>query len=127
MAIPSGSGTEVLSSTYIHAQSNTETSFRWDGTPATTGTSSYTVPAHNIVTILSIILTDMGSANENLRLWVDDGSQLIFILFDQSLSVSGTFVFSDKLILKAGHKLVLDLESAGNVDAYVSYIIQDWS
>tara|TARA_Y100000593_G_scaffold20608_1_gene41479 strand:- start:43 stop:426 length:384 start_codon:yes stop_codon:yes gene_type:complete len=127
MAIPSGSGTEVLSSTYIHAQSNTETSFRWDGTPATTGTSSYTVPTNYIITVLNINFTDMGDAEENLRLWVDDGSNLIFILFDQTVPAHGTFIYNDRLVLKAGHKLVLDLGTTGNVDAYLNYIVQDWS
>ena len=126
MAIPSGSGTEILTSTYIHAQSDTASTFRWDGTPATTGTTTYAVPDHHIITILSIVFTEVDNNAEEVDLYVNDGSQDIYILRDAKVPAKGTFVWNDKLVLKAGHKLYV-VNGPANVDCYVSYIDQDWS
>ena len=126
MAIPSGSGTEVLTSTYIHQQSDTASSIRWDGTPATTGTSTYVVPDHHIITVLSVVITEMAGNAETISMYVNDGSQDIYLLNVESVPANGTFIFSDKFVVKAGHKVVT-LCTPANVDIYVTYIDQDWS
>ena len=126
MAIPSGSGTEVLSSTYIHQQSDTGSSFSWDGTPATTGTSTYVVPDHHIITILSIVFTEVAGNAETMNMYINDGSQDIYILRDEAIPAKGTFVWNDKIVLKAGHKLFV-VNSPADVDIYCTYIDQDWS
>ena len=127
MAIPSGSGTEVLKRTTIHAQSNTATAFRWDGTMATTGTSTYTVTANHIVTVLSIIACEQGNAAELIWLYMNDGSNDIQLLQSQSLGAYGTFAFNDKVVLTGGDKLLVKCSSSANVDFICSYIDQDWS
>ena len=127
MAIPSGSGSEILTSTSIHAQSNTATSFRWDGTPATTGTSSYTVPANHIITVISIYINEVNDTDELFTLYINDGSNDLYLLREQSLTSKSTFVVNDRFVLKAGHYLKFNLVSAGDVDAYCTYIDQDWT
>tara|TARA_B100000214_G_scaffold299402_1_gene229565 strand:- start:115 stop:498 length:384 start_codon:yes stop_codon:yes gene_type:complete len=127
MAIPSGSGTEVLKRTFIHAQSNTATSFRWDGTMATTGTSTYTVPANHIITVLNISFNEQGNAAEIIDIMVNDGTNNIYLLQYQPLPAYSTFVWNDKIVLTGGDKLIIKTDSAANVDAFCSYIDQDWS
>ena len=127
MAYPTGTGSEILARTTIHAQSDTATSFRWDGTMATTGTSSYTVPALHIITVLSVIATDQGSASELMNMYMNDGSNNISIISSQAIGSLGTFVWNDKFVLIGGDKLVVDTESAANVDLLCTYIDQDWS
>ena len=126
MAIPSGSGTEVLKRTTINSQSNTATAFRWDGTMATTGTSTYTVPANHIITVISIIFSEQGGAAESISLLLNDGTNNISLM-DQSIPSLGTFVWNDKFVLTGGDKLTAVLSNAGNVDVLLSYIDQDWS
>ena len=126
MAIPTGSGTEVLSSTYIHQQSDTATTLRWDGTPATTGTSTYVVPDHHIITVLSIVCTEMADAAESVTILVFDGSNYIHLVNNQSIPAKGTFIYSDKFVVKAGHRVQIQCTPA-NVDIYCSFIDQDWS
>ena len=80
MAIPSGGGSEVLKRTTIHAQSNTDTAFRWDGTMATTGTATYTVPTNHIITVLSVTMAESGNAAELISMYIHDGANFINIL-----------------------------------------------
>jgi len=128
MAIPSGSGTEVLKRTTIHAQSNTLSSFRWDGTMATTGTSTYTVPAHHIITVISIVFNEQANTAGQFRLIANDGSNDIYFLYKEPITSAGTFVWNDRIVLTAGDKLQFNMEASGPVmDAYCSYIDQDWS
>ena len=127
MAIPSGSGTEVLKRTTIHAQSTDPTAFRWDGSAPTVGDETYTVPLHHIITVLSIIFQEQADADETISLYMNDGSSTIQILQYQPIPAYGTFVWNDKFVLTAGDKLIFHLQSAGNVDALLSYIDQDWS
>tara|TARA_Y100000296_G_C4962424_1_gene151670 strand:- start:97 stop:480 length:384 start_codon:yes stop_codon:yes gene_type:complete len=127
MAYPTGSGSEVLARTTIHAQSDTATSFRWDGTMATTGTSTYTVPANHIITVLSVIATDQGSASELINMYMNDGSNNISIISSQAIGSLDTFVWNDKFVLIGGDKLVVDTETSANVDFICSYIDQDWT
>lgn len=129
MAYPTGSGSEVLKRTSIHAQSNTATAFRWDGTMATTGTSTYTVTANHIITILNIIFTEVAGADEQFHVDVVNGddSQDIRIICEQRLPQTSTFVWSDRLVLKGGDKLVVTAVNASNIDCLCSYIDQDWS
>ena len=56
MAIPSGSGTEVLKNTSIHGfsgSSNAPWTVRWDGTEVSAQSDSYAVPANHIITVLN--------------------------------------------------------------------------
>ena len=127
MAYPTGTGTEVLKRTTIDTQSNTATSFRWDGTMASTGTSSYTVTALHIITVLSVIANEVGNAAELLSLYVYDGSRTLYLVTQQALAAYETFVWNDKFVLIGGDKLLVNCASTANVDLVCSYIDQDWS
>jgi hypothetical protein len=125
--IPSGNGSEVLKRTTIHAQSNTATSFRWDGTMATTGTSTYAVTANHIITVINIIFNEQANAGEDINLYMNDGSNNIQLIQSQSLPAYGTFVWNDRLVLTGGDKLIINAGSSANIDAICNYIDQDWS
>ena len=128
MAIPSGGGTEVLKRTTIHNQSNTNTAFRWDCTMATTGTDTYDVPDHHIITVISIVFNEQGSADgKQFRLVAHDGANPIYLLYKEPISNAGTFVWNDRIVLTAGDKLQFNMEASGAMDAYCSYIDQDWT
>ena len=127
MAIPSGSGTEVLKRTTINNQSNDATAFRWDGTMATVGTETYTVPANHIITVLSIIICEQTNTAESVSMYMYDGANNHQFLEGQALSAYSTFIWNDRFVLTGGDKLVVDLASAGSVDFVLSYIDQDWS
>ena len=127
MAYPTGSGTEILYRGTIHAQSNTGTSFRWDKTNPTTGTSSYTVPANHIITVLSVTFCEVGGAAESFHFDMHDGTNYIYFLNTQSIGIRETFVWSDKIVLVGGDKMSVNLTSAGNMDVTYTFIDQDWS
>jgi len=129
MAIPSGSGTEVLKRTTVDGFSNSNTAFRWDGTMATVGTATYTVPANHIITVISIIFIERDGENDhNFRLVAHNGSSDIYFLNAQTIDADKTFVWNDKIVLTAGDKLQVCMGSSnGSMDAYCSYIDQDWS
>mgnify|MGYP003655870969 CR=1 FL=1 len=131
MAYPTGSGSEILARTTIHALSSSWTSFRWDGSMATTGTSSYTVPALHIITVLNIIACEQAGAAETINVILNDGGSAtgngnLWILEQAPLGAYQTFVFSDKLVLIGGDKLEVNCDSTSNVDFVCNYIDQNW-
>ena len=129
MAIPSGSGTEVLCRGSFENQSNSASAHIW-ASPyrATVGTNSATVPANTIITMLTIIACETAgaSAGETLSISMNDGTGLIEICY-AVIPASGTFVFNDKFVLYPGDKLSMNLTNAGNVDILTTFIKQDWS
>ena len=127
MPYPTGSGSEILYRGTIHNQSDTATALRWDKTNPTTATSTYTVPALHIITVITISITEVDGNNETFDLLINDGTNNIYILQDQTLSAKSTFVYSDKIVLVAGDKLTVYTGDAGNVDVHYSYIDQDWT
>ena len=128
MAIPSGSGTEVLCRGTAHALSNAATALRFDRNPVSAvGTKTVTVPANHIITLLSMSFTEVGGADELLYMIINDGTNDIYNLHAQPLATNATFMLNDKIILHPSDKLTLFLGSAGNVDVWYSYIDQDWS
>ena len=126
MAYPTGSGSEILYRGTIHNQSTTTTAFRWDKTHPTTGTSTYTVPALHIITVLTIIITNVDTTTETFDLLANDGANNIYILQDEALPSAGTFIYSDKFCLVGGDKLTLYTASAANIDVLYTYIDQNW-
>ncbi len=127
MAYPTGSGSERLMRGGINAQSNTTTAFKFDGTSPTTGTSTYTVPANHIITLISVVVCEAANAAEVFSMSANDGTNGIVLLESVALPAYGTFVFSDKTVLQGGDKITFNLASAGNVDVWYSYIDQDFS
>ena len=116
MAIPSGSGTEVLKRAYLDNASTTEQSI-FDGV------------ANHIYTIISIVILERNNASGNtFDLAVDynaSGNRQL-ILIAQPVAKQETFVFNDKIVLTGTDKLRF-LCSGGNFDVWCSYIDQDWT
>ena len=113
MAIPSGSGTEVLKRVTVHANNA-----GW--VEAISGT------ANHIYTILSIIFTDQQNASGTLAIRINDGSNDVRILQNQSHGAYETFVFSDKFVLEGDDDLDV-YNSVTDGDWIISYIDQDWT
>ncbi len=116
MAIPSGSGTEVLKRASIHALSDA-----WS--PIITGV------ANHIYTVLSISACNNNGSTDTANMRIDisaAGSNQIVIFTEQSITAKATFVWNDRLILTGTDKLEV-YNTAGNMDWFISYIDQDWT
>ncbi len=118
MAIPSGSGTEVLKRSYV------------DGTSDTPQTL-ITGVANHIYTVLSIVITEVANrADAHFRLYIDynaGGTDLR--LNDEVVGAYNTFIWNDKIVLTGTDKLhFLGLSSAGTADydVWCTYIDQDF-
>ena len=128
MAYPIGSGSERLQRGTIHNMVNTDTAFRFDGGVTATGTSSYTVPAHHIITVLKIIICDTANAgNKWFQLIVTAGGVNMNLLYRTILSSKDTFVWNEKIVLHPTDKLLLGGDSGANFDVNYTYVDQDWS
>ena len=113
MAIPTGSGTEVLKRKFIHDNS--------------TGTTEIlSGEALHIYTILSITAADQTGSSQNISIRVNTGSNDIYILPTTVLPGNGSFVWNDKFVLYEDDDLDV-YNSGAQVDWYVSYIEQDFT
>ena len=127
MAIPSGSGTEVLKSHRVLA-----------------GTDSWVdlIPVadcdvNKIVTVLSIIVMNGSASTEDLSLGIFTYNGSAYAnesryVNTHSIATKQTFVWNDKFVLTAAdssNRQVLRAisENAGDFDYHTSYIVQDWS
>ena len=127
MAIPSGGGSEILQRGWFPALSNASIYLKFDGTISDTTTSN-AVPAHTIISMLSMTFAERGCANELLNMRVlFGGSSTNYLVSTQSIPAWGTFIWNEPLVLHATDKMIINLDSAGNVDAQFHYIKQDWS
>ena len=116
MAIPSGSGTEVLK-VGLHTDMSTSQVKILDGV------------ANHIYTVLSVVICETANAAEefDLRYSSDGGSNAIYLLKNQSLAARKTFVFNDRLVLSGTHELLINSAGGANLDCVISYIDQDWT
>ena len=116
MAIPSGSGTEVLKVAHIAGVTNSE-NVLINGV------------ANHIYTILSISVCETGGASETFDLYIDDdGCGTDYeILSDQAIGANETFVWNDRLVLSGTDHLCMITANSANIDVVISYIDQDWS
>jgi len=111
MAIPSGSGSEVLlsaSAEYTAA--------------ANPNTALITASAHQIVTILSCAICVTGGTSSHYSIKI--GSR--YIMYNHEVPVFNTFVWNDKLVFQ-NNTFHIRTHQADSVEVYVSYILQDWS
>ena len=114
MAIPTGSGTEVLKHFKVHELTGSTVTL-------------ITGQANHIYTILSIFCTNLTSTEEKIDVYIVDSSVTYFLLRKQSIAPDNTFVLNDKIVLSGTQNLQTNLDTAGNVDIWGSYIEQDWS
>ena len=116
MAIPSGSGTEVLKVN------------RLTGIDAT-NTIVLQGVANHIYTVFSMIFVNTDSSSREVYCRIYDGtgtSNEHYILQAQVVPTNGTFIFNDKFVISGAYNLRVSCAS-GNLDATISYIDQDWS
>ena len=115
MAIPSGSGTEVLKRNSAEGVDNTTTKIL-DGV------------ANHIYTIVSIVISNNGSGAANLDIYVSPSASgsVYLVRADSNLISKGTFVWNDRLVLTGTDELNVTCNSADH-DIYISYIDQDWT
>ena len=139
MAIPSGSGTEVLKRTSITGLGGSSTYGNWwhvDWTSEAVSSQASTavVAANHIITPISIIICNQTTSNAyNIDMAVDtdiSGGDIQYILYEQSVPSKGTFVFNDKFVLHPSDalKFRVNVDASGdNFSVYISFIDQDWS
>ena len=128
MAYPSGSGSERLQRGTIHNQTvSADTSFRFDGGIAATGTSTYAVPANHIITVLKIIITEVSNAARTFQLIVIAGGVNMNLVYQQSVLAKDTFIWNEKIVLHPTDKLLLGSSASSNFDVHYTYVDQDWS
>ena len=113
MAIPSGSGTEVLK-----RKTKVANNAGWF--------EILSGEANHIYTVLSIIFVNRTTSSYVIEIQVNDGSNDCTILGSTTVGSHGTFVWNDKFVMEEDDDLdVYNGHSDG--DWYVSYIEQDWS
>ena len=117
MALPTGSGTEVIKYAKI-----TGLGASW--------TSIFTPVAAHIYTILSIIVANQDSTARTFSLAQCDGANttnIHYFLIDASLGGNETFVWSEKISWDDAKHLRIIGSSSSDIDVYCTYIDQDWS
>ena len=116
MAIPSGSGTEVLKVAHIAGVTNSE-NVLLNGV------------ANHIYSILSISICETAGAAETFDLYIDDdgGGTDYEILSDQALGANETFIWNDRLVISGTDHLCMITANSANIDVVITYIDQDWS
>ena len=117
MAIPSGSGSEVLKRGTFTVTSTTDTKIL-DGV------------ANHIYTVLSILITETAGNSETFGLFLDPsagGTDYEIISFATALPPDSTYVFNDKLVLVGTDELNFKAGGTCDIDIVISYIDQDWT
>lgn len=117
MAIPSGSGTEVLKRSCFTVTDTTDTKLI-DGV------------ANHIYTVLSIIITETAGNAETFGLFLDPdagGTDYEIISLATALGADQTFVFNDKLVLSGTDELNFKAGGSCDIDIVINYIDQDWT
>ena len=120
MANPSttGSGTEVLRRAYIDGMGASEVTL-------------LTVATNHIYIVTSIIFLNRStSVNFTFNMYVDydsGGSADNYILLQQSLPFSSSFVFNERLVLSSTDKLHANGSSSSEIDIHINFIDQDFS
>ena len=131
MAIPSGSGTEVLKRHTVKANGSAWTTIRWsedETAKANTSAGGEAVPTNCIVTILNISVCEQAGSASAFALTKDvAGTADIYILSNGGTTIpaNGTFVYSDKIILYPTDKLKVYTQTAAHF--HINYIYQDWT
>tara|TARA_Y100000310_G_scaffold178453_1_gene178431 strand:+ start:200 stop:601 length:402 start_codon:yes stop_codon:yes gene_type:complete len=133
MAIPSGSGSEVLRNAAVNANSGAAAKIDWGGTTGTGSVRSsgntagvVAVPANVIITVLNITITATAH-NGNVSGTIDwQGSGTDVLIFKHlNLLDDTTFVYNDKIVCREGD--ILKIYSSAATHISVNFIYQDWT
>ena len=117
MALPTGTGTEVLSR----------------GTFTVTGTTDTKIldgVALHVYTVLSIVITETAGNAEIFGLFVDPsagGTDYEIISLATALAADSTFIFNDRIVLVGTDELNFKSAATCDIDIVINYIDQDWT
>ncbi len=132
MAIPSGSGSEVLKRHAVKATGAGWTTIRWtEDVTALSNTSAggEAVPTNVIITILNISMHNADGTNTMGFGLTQDvaGTADIYRLSNSTTQIASgsTFIYNDKIILYPTDKLKIYANYAHH--CIISYIKQDWT
>tara|TARA_Y100000034_G_C6814937_1_gene366541 strand:+ start:124 stop:477 length:354 start_codon:yes stop_codon:yes gene_type:complete len=117
MAIPSGSGTEVLKRGCFTVTDTTDTKII-DGV------------ANHIYSVISIVITETAGNAETFGLFLDPsaaGTDYEIISLATALGADETFVFNDRLVLSGTDELNFKAGDTCDIDIVITYIDQDWT
>ena len=116
MAIPSGSGTEVLKRAHKR------------GLAASTYYTILTGAADHIYTILSLHCMEAAGTAAIIRIHLKNGSanETVPLVEAQSVGSEETFVWNDKIVLSGTDTIQIWCDSATS-HWWISYIDQDWT
>ena len=135
MAIPSGSGTEVLKNASIigfSGSSNDPWAVNW-GAEVTSQNDTHAVPTNHIITVLNFTICNTHATNRclfNLMVKLNGGSSFKYLLSSQSVPPGETFVWNEKIVLHPTDRLMFDdptSDTGDDADIMISYIDQDWT
>lgn len=117
MAIPSGSGTEVVKVSLSNTSSSSAEVVLINGVD------------HHIYTILSVVICNTGGSPGNFNLYIDEdgGGTDYFLCRNHPYTQDGTFVFNDKFSISGTDHLCFSTEQTESMSIIVTYIDQDWS
>ena len=110
MAIPSGTGTEVLKNITVADNNDNE--------------ESHAVGAGNIWTILTITACNVSGTDTAAAIRMYDGSYQISI-WEGTVPANSTMVWNDRFVLEHSDSLRF-YNGAQNFDWMISYIVQDF-
>jgi len=127
MAIPSGTGTEVLRNGRWDTQSTDVTSFDFTGGNPTLGDETDTVAANHIITMININWAEISGTAELINLYGTFDSKAIYIMLLQGLPAYGVFNWNTKFVLIGGDTLFTGTDGGADIDVHYSYLDQDWS
>ena len=115
MAIPSGSGTEVLKVSKLNP-TDVSNQVLINGV------------ADHIYTVLSIITCETTGNPEIFSMFIKhQGSTAFYILASQAPAGKETFIWNDRIVLSGTDELVWVSDGACNIELICSYIDQDWT
>jgi len=117
MAIPSGSGSEVLKRGTYTVTTTADTKIL-DGV------------ANHIYTVVSILITETAGNDEIFGLFLDPsagGTDYEIISLATNLPADTTYVFNDRLVLTGTDELNFKSAATCDIDIVISYIDQDWT
>ena len=115
MAMPSGSGSEVLKISVFNATDATEHKLI-DGV------------ANHIYSVLSVTVCETGDAAETFEMYVadDGGSTDHHYLKDQALGAKETFVWNERIVVSGTDQLIVKCSASCAISITCSYIDQNW-
>jgi len=118
MAIPSGSGTEVLKR------------FGDEGINGNAAAAQLTVPTDHIFTVLTIHVSETANSSELLTLYMTNGSDsnsASRFVMNVALPGYGSYVHNDRLVMHPADTLRVYTDNSSSLDVWISYIDQDWT